>query len=100
MAFSFLSRFRVKPEKEADFLALVPQLEEVSRREPWTLAYKFYRLEEPGMFAVYESFVDEAADMKHQQNPEGAALIGPMVECIDGTYTRELLIDIDAGEKA
>lgn len=100
MAFSFLSRFRVKPEKEADFLALVPQLEEVSRREPWTLAYKFYRLEEPGMFAVYESFVDESADLKHQQNPEGAALIEPMVACIDGTYTRELLIDIATGEQA
>ncbi|MBS3962547.1 MAG: antibiotic biosynthesis monooxygenase [Sandarakinorhabdus sp.] len=99
MAFSFLSRFLVKPEKEADFVALAPQLEEVSRREPWTLAYKFYRLEEPGMFAVYESFIDEAADIKHQQNPEGAALISLMVECIDGTYTRELLIDIDAGGK-
>jgi autoinducer 2-degrading protein len=94
MAFSFLSRFRIKPEKEADFVALVPKIEAISAREPWTLAYKFYRLDEPGMFAVYESFTDESGDAKHQQNPENVALIDDIVACIDGTYTREYLHDI------
>ena len=96
MAFSFLSRFRVKPEKEADFLALVPQLEEVSRREPWTLAYKFYRLEDPGMFAVYESFVDEDADRAHMEYPHNKPLIEQMIACMDGHYVREMLYDLQA----
>jgi autoinducer 2-degrading protein len=94
MPYSFLSRFRIKPEKEAQFLALVPQLEAISQREPWTLAYKFYRLDDPGMFAVYESFTDESADSKHQQNPESAEVIAAMIECIDGSYTREYLRDL------
>jgi autoinducer 2-degrading protein len=94
MPYSFLSRFRIKPEKEAQFLTLVPQLEAISQREPWTLAYKFYRLDDPGMFAVYESFTDESADAKHQQNPESAGVIAAMIECIDGSYTREYLRDL------
>jgi autoinducer 2-degrading protein len=94
MPYSFLSRFRIKPEKESQFLTLVPQLEAISQREPWTLAYKFYRLDEPGMFAVYESFTDESADAKHQQNPESADVIAAMIECIDGSYTREYLRDL------
>lgn len=94
MAFSFLSRFRIKPDKEAEFLSLVPQLEKISQSEPWTLAYKFYRLDEPGSYAVYESFTDETADAKHQQNPESAQVIADMITCIDGSYTREYLRDI------
>lgn len=94
MAFSFLSRFRIKPEKEAEFLTLVPQLEAISQREPWTLAYKFYRLDDAHTYAVYESFVDESADEKHQQNPESAQVIADMITCIDGGYTREYLRDI------
>lgn len=94
MAFSFLSRFRIKSEKEAEFLALAKELEAISQREPWTLAYKFYRLDDPGMFAVYESFTDESADAKHQQNPESTHVIAAMIECIDGGYTREYLHDL------
>lgn len=94
MPYSFLSRFRIKAEKEAQFLELVPQLEAISQREPWTLAYKFYRLDDPGMFAVYESFTDESADAKHQQNPESADVIAAMIACIDGSYTREYLRDL------
>ena len=100
MPTTFLSRFKIKPGTQDEFIELIDAMEAIAATEADTLQYKFYRLEEPGMFAVHESFVDEAGDLRHQQNPEGAALIGPMIECIDGTYTRELLIDIDAGGKA
>jgi autoinducer 2-degrading protein len=58
------------------------------------LAYKFYRLAEPRAFAVFESFVDEAADQTHQANPASADIITRMIECIEGTYTREYLLPL------
>lgn len=94
MACTFLARFKIKADKEQDFLALVPKIEAISRNEPWTLAYKFYRLDEPQMFAVIESFTDESGDMKHQENPENVALIDDILACMDGSYTREYLLDI------
>ena len=63
--------------------------------EPGTLAFKFYRLAEPGMFAVYESFVDEAADAAHQAAPHAEPIIARMLACMDGSYSRELLLDLD-----
>jgi len=60
------------------------------------LAYKFYRLDTPLGFAVFESFVDEAADQAHQANPASTDIIASMIECIDGTYTREYLRPIAA----
>lgn len=94
MSYDFIARFRIRPEKEAEFLDLVPPMEANSREEPGTLFYKFYRLEEPGMFAVFESFVDEAADEAHRNNPANADLIAGMIGCMDGTYTREFLLPL------
>ena len=94
MPLTFVARFSIKPDKEEDFLALVPQIEAISGEEPDTLAYKFYRLDEPHRFAVLESFTDEAADLAHQQNPQTAPIIEGMIACMDGTYSREYLHDI------
>ena len=94
LAYSFLSRFRIKPEREADFVALAHQMEGLVDREPGTLAFKFYRLGEAGMFAVYESFVDEAADQAHMATEHGKPVIAAMLECMDGSYSRELLHDL------
>jgi (4S)-4-hydroxy-5-phosphonooxypentane-2,3-dione isomerase len=94
MTWTFVSRFKVKPEKEADFVALIPSMEANAAEEPATLAYKFYRLEAPHSFAVYESFVDEAADKIHQANPKSAHIIAKMIDYIDGTYTREYLLPL------
>jgi autoinducer 2-degrading protein len=96
MAFSFLSRFRIKPDKEAEFIGLTREMEALAPDEPGTLAYKFYRLAEPGMFAVYESFVDEAADRAHVEHPLNQPLIQKMVACMEGSYTREILFDVDS----
>lgn len=95
MAYSFLSRFRIKPERETDFIALAKQMEGLVDREPGTLAFKFFRLGEPHMFAVYEAFVDEAADKAHMETAHGKPLIERMVGCMDGNYQRELLFDLE-----
>lgn len=94
MAFSFLSRFRIAAGRETEFVALARQMEALAADEPGTLGYKFYRLDEPGMFAVYESFVDEAADQAHIAYPHNQPLIERMIACMDGSYVRELLHDL------
>ena len=40
------------------------------------------------------SFVDEAADKAHQQNPASAPIIAAMIDIIDGGYEREMLYDV------
>jgi (4S)-4-hydroxy-5-phosphonooxypentane-2,3-dione isomerase len=98
VAYSFLSRFRIKPERETDFVGLARAMEGLVDREPGTLAFKFFRLGEPHMFAVYESFVDEAADKAHMETEHGKPLIDEMIHCMDGSYHREMLYDLDAGQ--
>lgn len=95
MAYTFLSRFRIKPDRQADFIALARQMEGLVDREAGTLAFKFFRLDEPDMFAVYESFVDQAADKAHMESDHGKPLIEQMLTCMDGSYHRELLYDLD-----
>lgn len=95
MACTFISRFSIKPAMEADFIRLVASMEIISKEEPETLAYKFYRLDEPGMFAVFESFTTEAGDKAHQENPKNLDLITAIVACMDGAYHREYLFDLD-----
>nr|WP_310523550.1 antibiotic biosynthesis monooxygenase [Polymorphobacter sp.] len=91
MSWTFLSRFNIKPDHEAEFVTLIPAMEANAASEPGTLAYKFYRLDAPHAFAVFESFVDEAADQAHQANPASTDIITRMIDCIDGTYTRDYL---------
>ena len=96
MAYSFLSRFRIKSGSENTFIELAKTMEGLVHKEPGTLAFKFFRLEEPGMFAVYESFVDEAADKAHMETEHGKPIIEKMIACMDGSYSREMLYDLDA----
>lgn len=98
MAYSFLSRFRIKAEREDDFVTLAKTMEGLVDREPGTIAFKFFRLGAPNMFAVYESFVDEAADKAHMETEHGKPLIDLMIGCMDGSYEREMLYDLDLGK--
>jgi (4S)-4-hydroxy-5-phosphonooxypentane-2,3-dione isomerase len=95
MPTTFLSRFKVKPEKDAEFLGLIQQMEQIAADEPDTLSYKFYRLQEAHAFGVFESFTNEAADLSHQQNPASSPVIEKMLACMDGSYTREYLFDVE-----
>jgi autoinducer 2-degrading protein len=94
MPYSFLSRFRIKPERDAEFVELIAQMEGFAAEEADTLAYKFYRLDQTGGYAVFESFTDEAADKAHQANPRSAPVIARMIDIIDGGYEREILYDV------
>lgn len=96
MAYSFLSRFRILPEREGEFIIAARQMEGLVDREPGTLAFQFFRLGEPGMFAVFESFVDEDADKAHMATDYGKPLIEVMVGCMAGHYEREMLFDLEA----
>lgn len=96
MPTTFLARFKVKSEKDAEFVGLIHEMEQVAAKEPETLAYKFYRLEEPHAFGVFESFTNEAADQAHQANPASAPIIEKMLACMDGSYTREYLYDVES----
>ncbi|WP_159978850.1 MULTISPECIES: putative quinol monooxygenase [unclassified Novosphingobium] len=94
MAFSFLSRFRIKDDRQDEFVTLAREMEALSKQEPGTLYYKFFKLAQPGMFAVHESFVDEAADEAHMAYDHNKPLIEKIVGCMDGSYERELLFDL------
>ncbi len=99
MPFSFLSRFRIHDDRQDEFIALAHEMKALSAKEPGTLSYQFYRLADPGMFAVYESFVDAAADEAHMEYPHNKPLIERMVACMDGGYERELLFDLEPHPK-
>lgn len=99
MAYSFLSRFRIKDDKQEEFIALARKMEEQAPKEQGTLHFQFFRLSEPGMFAVLESFVDEAADKQHMEYEINKPLIDGMIACMDGSYERELLHDLEPHPK-
>ncbi|MGC6476360.1 MAG: putative quinol monooxygenase [Parvibaculales bacterium] len=92
MAFTFIARMKVFPDKEAQFIETCERMEKaVAENEPNTLFYKFYRLREPNSFAVIESFKTEADDEAHQQTEHFKEIVVDMLECLDGGYEREFL---------
>jgi autoinducer 2-degrading protein len=94
---TFIARMQVKPGKEAEFEELAKQLtEKVRSEEPGCVGYEFFRLPatERG-YAVYESFVDEAAEEAHRDTPHFHELAPGLIECIDGEYVREFLDHLD-----
>ena len=93
---TFLSRFKVKPEKEAEFVDLVHDLTAaVHANEPGTLQYRFYRQRDVEFgYAVFESFSDEAAEEAHLNSDHFKEFGTPMIDCLDGAYVREYLDDV------
>lgn len=94
---TFIARMQVKPGKEAEFEALARRLTDAVRaHEPGTLQYEFFRLPDTERgYAVFESFVDEAAEEAHRDTPHFHELAPPLVECLDGEYVREYLHHLD-----
>jgi (4S)-4-hydroxy-5-phosphonooxypentane-2,3-dione isomerase len=92
MALTFLARMRVRPEKQAQFIALCRQMEaDVKRYEPDCLQYQFFRLREPNGFGVIESFKNEAAEQFHREAEHSKVVIAGMLECLEDGYSREYL---------
>ena len=96
MAYSFISRFEIKPDRADRFTALCREMEaHVAEAEPETLYFKFYKLDQPNMFAVIESFPSPEADAAHQQHPKAQPIIQEMIGCMgEGGYVREMLHDL------
>lgn len=87
---TFIARMTVKPDCEEKFIACCRTLEQhVHQNEPGTLAYEFFRLREPGRFAVLESFRDEAAEHLHMSSDVLARIAPQIAACIEGTWVRE-----------
>ena len=89
---TFLATMKVKAEKERDFVRLAHRLtEQTLANESGCLAYCFYQLREPLSYAVLESFATEAAEQEHQASKHFKAIAADMLDCLDGTYTRQYL---------
>lgn len=83
MAFTYMVRLRIQPEKEAAFRAAVADMIAVARADPDILDYKVFTLEDPYRYVFYESYVDAAADERHRTDPASGAIVQRLVDCID-----------------
>jgi len=94
---TFIAKMKVKDGKETEFIRLAKELtEKVHAEEPGIRFYEFYRIPDSERdFAVFESFVDEAAEEAHRETSHFKELAPPLIECLDGTYVREYLEHID-----
>lgn len=90
---TFLARMTIREGKEEEFVRLARQLTaEVLENEPETVNYEFFKLrDEPRGYAVYEQFVNEAAEEAHRNTPHFHKLAPGLIECLDGPYVREYL---------
>ncbi|MEM7432206.1 MAG: antibiotic biosynthesis monooxygenase [Pseudomonadota bacterium] len=94
---TFLAKMTVKEGREDDFVRLAKALtEKVRANEPDTLAYSFFKLrdQERG-YAVYEQFASEEAEEAHQNTAYFNEIAPDLIECLDGTYVRTYLDDLD-----
>ncbi len=94
---TFLARMKVKEGKEEDFVRIAKALtEKVHANEPETTAYEFFKLrDEPRAYAVFEQFVNEAAEEAHRNTPHFQEIAPDLIKCIDGNYVREFLDPLD-----
>lgn len=93
---TFIARMTVKPGHEAEFSRLCRALaHHVRENETGILAYEFYKLREPGRFAVLESFADEAAEHRHMSSAKLAELGPKIAACLEGTWVREYFDPMD-----
>ena len=87
---TFIARMTVKEGREAEFIRLVQDLTRwVHDNERGILIYDFYRLREPGRFAVIESFESESAEQAHMTSARLAAVAPKISACLIGTWERE-----------
>ena len=94
---SFLSRMKVHADKEQQFIDCCKRLtEKVLAYEPECLYFRFYKLrDEPLGYAVFESFLNEAAEEAHMQTDYFQEVLPGIMECLDGPYVREYLDPLD-----
>lgn len=94
MSFSFISRFEVAPEREADFIAAARSMEIFARSADNIGLFKFFRGEKAHSYVVIESFSDEKASAAFDETAECKPLVITMVSAMIGSHERELLLDL------
>ena len=94
---TFLAKMTIKEGREEDFVRLAKELtEKVRANEKDTLAYEFYKVrDEERVYAVYEQFPNEDAEQAHQGTEYFNAIAPDLIDCIDGTYVRTYLDDLE-----
>jgi quinol monooxygenase YgiN len=82
----FFATLKVKPGKEQQFERLQQELSKLTHEsEPDTIVYDVARLrDQPGQYAVYARFKDEAAFQYHQKTPFHDRLVPPILDCLEG----------------
>lgn len=83
---AFFALLKVKAGKEQEFERLQRELSRLTHEaEPDTIVYDVVRhSKQPGMYAVYARFKDEAAFQYHQKTPFHDRLVPPILDCLDG----------------
>jgi quinol monooxygenase YgiN len=85
MAYVVIARWTAKEGHEEEVAAAIGRLIEPSRAEPGTLLYQPHRdPEDPRVFVLYESYVDEDAYRAHGQSPHFQEHAVPAFEHLEG----------------
>ena len=70
MAYVVVATYRVKAGEEEKVRAVLETMAPLSRKEPGCLFYQAHRsTEDPGVFLLYEQYLDEAAYKAHMETP-------------------------------
>jgi quinol monooxygenase YgiN len=76
MAYVVSAKWRAKPGKEDRLKALCEEMTEPSRAEPGNVFYQAQRsIEDPGLFYLYEQYVDEAGYEAHMDSEHFTRLV-------------------------
>jgi quinol monooxygenase YgiN len=76
MAYVVSAKWRAKPGKEDRLKALCEEMTEPSRAEPGNVFYQAQRsVEDPGLFYLYEQYVDEAGYEAHMDSEHFTRLV-------------------------
>ena len=80
-----IARFRPRPERRDDFVALLEEVQAASRRDDGCLHYGYYtEITDPLSFIAVEEWRDQEALVAHLRQPHVARLIAGLPEMGDG----------------
>jgi quinol monooxygenase YgiN len=79
-----IAYFRPRADRREDFLALLEEVQEASRRDDGCLNYGYYaNITDPASYVAVEEWADMAALEAHLRTPHVGRLIGAIGEMAD-----------------
>lgn len=83
---TFFAILKCKPGKEQELERLQRELSKLSHdEEPGLVVYDFIRhKDQPGVYAVYARFKDQAAFDEHMKAPSHDKYVPPIFDCLEG----------------